>query len=102
MSRQMYLPKRAEKELKLLEAQLQDEEDLFLKEGAPYACCRAVSSRVVPACVDPMVAAATAAARVNGSLSGSHNCTKCGLIEVELFHLFLSHLPRSFISRLLQ
>ena len=33
MSRQMYLPKRAEKELKLLEAQLQDEEDLFLKEG---------------------------------------------------------------------
>lgn len=33
VSRQMYLPKRAEKELKLLEAQLQDEEELFLKEG---------------------------------------------------------------------
>lgn len=33
ISRQMYLPKRAEKELKLLEMQLQDEEELFLKEG---------------------------------------------------------------------
>lgn len=33
ISRQMYLPKRAEKELKLLEAQLQDEESLFLNEG---------------------------------------------------------------------
>ena len=33
ISRQMYLPKRAEKELKLLEAQLRDEEELFLNEG---------------------------------------------------------------------
>ena len=29
----MYLPKRAEKELKLLEAQLEDEQNLFLNEG---------------------------------------------------------------------
>lgn len=34
ISRQMYLPKRAEKELKLLEMQLQDEEELFVQEGA--------------------------------------------------------------------
>lgn len=33
ISRQMYLPKRAEKELRLLEMQLKDEEDLFVKEG---------------------------------------------------------------------
>ena len=36
VSRQMYLPKRAEKELKLLEAQLKDEEELFLKEGMVF------------------------------------------------------------------
>ncbi len=33
VSRQLYLPKRAEKELRLLEMELEDEEDLFLREG---------------------------------------------------------------------
>ncbi|CAM9520621.1 unnamed protein product, partial [Phaeothamnion confervicola] len=33
VSRQTYLPKRAARELKLMEMQLKDEEDLFLKEG---------------------------------------------------------------------
>ncbi len=54
LSRQMYLPKRAEKELKLLEAQLQDEENLFLNEGErpERSCpgrpvCRAISCRAL-------------------------------------------------------
>jgi pre-mRNA-splicing factor ATP-dependent RNA helicase DHX16 len=33
ISRQLYLPKRAEKELRLLEMQLEDEEELFVREG---------------------------------------------------------------------
>jgi hypothetical protein len=33
LSRQLYLPKRADKELRLLEAQLRDEEELFTAEG---------------------------------------------------------------------
>lgn len=46
----MYLPKRAEKELKLLEMQLQDEEELFIEEGtcgvfvhSPIGRCVSVS-----------------------------------------------------------
>ncbi|CAM9385113.1 unnamed protein product [Ectocarpus sp. 12 AP-2014] len=57
ISRQMYLPKRAEKELKLLEAQLQDEESLFLNEGVELTAAEKkkieVSKKVLELAKDP-------------------------------------------------
>ncbi|CAN0493772.1 unnamed protein product, partial [Ectocarpus sp. 12 AP-2014] len=57
ISRQMYLPKRAEKELKLLEAQLEDEQNLFLNEGVELTAAEKkkieVSKKVLELAKDP-------------------------------------------------
>lgn len=57
ISRQMYLPKRAEKELRLLEMQLRDEEELFVEEGVALTEIEkrriAISKEVLKLAKDP-------------------------------------------------